>query len=178
MKKTILRRLEALEIEESFRIQEERSSLSCASVYLRDIVFAYHLGGLASDESDTIEAYARALNYPSWNDCLDTLWGNPSECLERWNDAWRRLFAQRGLDFDKAPPTILFDAFVTMVDQLPEQWLKWLKHELWQWAPSLPEIPPGTNVPSQLSPDILFGGRFGRRGGCSGDLGDPRDAKS
>ena len=65
-----------------------------------------------------------------------------------------------------------------MVDQLPEQWLKWLKHELWQWAPSLPEIPPGTNVPSRLSPDILFGGRFGRRGGCSGDLGDPRDAKS
>src|SRR2546430_5127792 len=87
MRKTTLRRLEALEKEHRSREQEELSSLEGALVYIRLIVLAYYLGGLKSDEEEEgpweadeekeaiiyvdhlnrpWEAYARALKYPSW----------------------------------------------------------------------------------------------------------------
>jgi hypothetical protein len=49
MKKTALRRLEALEMEERSREQKELSSLAEARIYIWIIVLAYYLGGLESD---------------------------------------------------------------------------------------------------------------------------------
>ena len=50
MRRTILRRLEALEKEHRAREQKELSSLKGARMYIWRIVLAYHLGGLKSDE--------------------------------------------------------------------------------------------------------------------------------
>ena len=56
---------------------------------------------------------------------------------ERHYDAYRRLFAKAGLDFDATPRAVLFEAFVTMVNQLPDYWLKWLRSNLRQWCDDL-----------------------------------------
>ena len=71
---------------------------------------------------------------------------------KRHIDAYRRLFAKVGLDFDSAAPSVLFDAFVTMVNQLPEQSLNWLKSTLQKRCPSA-EIGAGSNIPRELSGD-------------------------
>lgn len=52
--KTILRRVEALEKEERFRKQQELRSLKDACFYAWDIVLAYYLGGLVSDDEKDI----------------------------------------------------------------------------------------------------------------------------
>ncbi len=158
MRKTTLRRLEALEKEELFREQRELSSLREARVYLWNIVLGYYLGDLKSDEeNEPFEAHARALKYPSSADFFGDgyMKKNISEILKRYDDAYRRLFAKVGLAFDDTPPSVLFDAFVTMVDQLPEQWLIWLRSNLKQWCEDA-EIAAGSNVPRRLSCDNLF----------------------
>ena len=119
-------------------------------MYIRLIVLAYYLGGLKSDEEEEgpweadeekeaiiyvdhlnrpWEAYARALKYPSWHAYFEAgfIKKDISEIHERHNDAYRRLFANVGLDFDDASPGALFDAVVTMVNQLPDHWLNWLR---------------------------------------------------
>jgi hypothetical protein len=88
MRKTILRRLEALEQEHRSREQEKLDSLLNANVYLWTIVLAYYLGDLQSDENP-FEANAKL--------------------HERYNDAYRPLFAKVGLDFDgkrRSAPTL------------------------------------------------------------------------
>jgi hypothetical protein len=67
MRKTVLRRLEALEKEYRSREQRELSSLRKALFYIWEIVLAYHLGDLKSDE-DPGKAKERALKYPSGDD--------------------------------------------------------------------------------------------------------------
>jgi hypothetical protein len=159
MRKTILRRLEVLEKQLRSREEKELSSLGGARVYIWIIVLAYYLGGLKSD-GDPHEVRARALKYQSSDDhsevILKVMHENDikalSEINERYNDAYRRLFAKVGLDFDSAPPNVLFDAFVTMVNQLPEQWLNWLRSNLQQWCPDA-EIAVGSNLPHRLSCD-------------------------
>jgi hypothetical protein len=108
--------------------------LAVARLYIWIIVLAYYLGGLESDEEGPWEegkgpweAYARALKYASSDDYFEALKKDLSEIHERHNDAYRRLFANVGLDFDDASSRALFDAVVTMVNQLPEQWLNWAK---------------------------------------------------
>jgi hypothetical protein len=165
MRKTTLRRLEALEKEERSRKERELSSLREAVVYIRQIVLAYYVGDLNSDEECPGEAEARALKYPSERDYGEALCkvvrkkdiNARSELDERFNDAYRRLFAKVGVDFDSATPNVLFDAFVTMVDQLPEQWLRWLRCNLQEWC-SDAEIAVGSNIPRGLSSDnfLLF----------------------
>ncbi len=168
MRKTILRRLEALEQEERSREQKELSSLRGALVYIWEIVLAYYLGGLKFDElsleegearalrypsSKLAEAWARALGYPSHNDYFEALYTmDISESHKRYNDAYRQLFGSVGLDFDSSPQHLLFDAFVTMVNQLPEQWLNWLSSNLQQWCRDT-EIAPGSNLPRRVSSD-------------------------
>ena len=56
-------------------------------------------------------------------------------------------FANVGLDFDDASSRALFDAVVTMVNQLPEQWLNWLRSNLQQRC-SGAEIAAGSNLHS------------------------------
>ena len=178
MRKTTLRRLEALEKEHRSREQEELSSLEGALVYIRLIVLAYYLGGLKSDEEEEgpweadeekeaiiyvdhlnrpWEAYARALKYPSWHAYFEAgfIKKDISEIHERHNDAYRRLFANVGLDFDDASPGALFDAVVTMVNQLPDHWLNWLRSHLRECC-SDAEIAAGSNLPRGLSGDNLF----------------------
>jgi hypothetical protein len=148
MRKTTLRRLEALEKENRSREEEELSSLLDARMYLWRIVLAYYLGGLESDEEENIsDAHARALNYRSGHDLFKA---TDTEICGRYNHAYRRLFAKVGLDFDDTPPN------VTMVNQLPDQWLNWLRSDLQQWCPHA-EIAVGSNLPRRLSADnFLF----------------------
>ena len=159
MRKTDLRRLEALEKEERCREQRQRRSLRQAAVYIWIIVLAYYLGNLQSNEDDEDnphEAHARALGYPSSHDFFEAGFKKKdiSEIRKRYDDAYRRLFAKVGLDFDNTPPSVLFDAVVTMIDQLPEQWLNWLRSNLQQWCKDA-ELEPGSNVPRRLSGDNL-----------------------
>jgi hypothetical protein len=138
MRQRILRRLESLEKEERSREQRGLSSLREALVYIWKTVLAYHLGDLRSDEECPGEAEARALKYPSKDDYFEALskvmrkkdTKDISELNQRFDDAYRRLFAKIGLDFDSTPPSVLFDGFVMMVNQLPEQWLKLAKGQV------------------------------------------------
>jgi hypothetical protein len=81
---------------------------------------------------DALEAFARALQYPSAHDLFvhaDTR-NELAECDKRINDASRRLFANVGLDVQKAAPNELREALATMINNLPERWLDWLKCNL------------------------------------------------
>jgi hypothetical protein len=125
-------------------------------------VLAYHLGDLKSDEEDPREAEARALKYPSRADWFHVVLRamrkdikDLSEIHERYNDAYRRLFAKVGLEFDDTPRKVLFDALVMMINQLPDQWLKWLRSNLQQWCPDA-EIAADSNLPRRLSGDNAF----------------------
>ena len=160
MRKQILRRLEALEKEHRSR----ELSLNTARVYWK-IVIAYHLGGLKSDELPN-EAYARALKYRSMDDYLDALIKqDTSEFVQEFNDAFRRLFAKVGLDFDGTPPNVLFDAFDAMVNELPDQWLNWLRSKLRQYR-SNAEIAAGSYRPRRLSGDNFL---YSERGKSLGE---------
>jgi len=75
-----------------------------------------------------------------------------SEYCNRLIDAYCRFFAARGLDLDEAPVSALFNAFVISVDQLPDQWLSWLKSNLQSYCRNV-MIAPGSNLPRQISSD-------------------------
>jgi regulator of sigma D len=160
MRKTVLRRLEALEKEHRYREEQELSSLWTARMYIWRIVLAYYLGGLKSNEESASDANARALKYQSGYDyfevILKVMHENDikalSEISERYRDAYRRLFAKVGLDFDKTQPSVLFDAFVTMVNELPDKWLNRLRSDLQEWCSGV-EIAAGSNLPRRLSAD-------------------------
>jgi hypothetical protein len=119
--------------------------------------------GIRSDETDPSEAEERALKYASREDYFGTALKvvndrdieAMAEIRERYTDAYRRLFAKVGLDFDSTPRNVLFDALVTMVNQLPEQWLNWLRSNLQQRCRHA-EIAAGSNLPRQLSADNVF----------------------
>ena len=152
MRKTTLRRLEALEKEERSREQQKLVPLRTARALVLHIVLAYYLGGLEPDENSPGDAHARALNYPSGPVYFHELIKKDySEIGKRYYDAYRRLFAKVGLDIDSAAPSVLCDAFVTMVNQLPEQWLNWLKSHLQEHCPT--EIDAGSSIPRWLSSD-------------------------
>ena len=73
-------------------------------------------------------------------------------------DAYRRFFASRNLD-DETPVSVLFDAFVISVNQLPDLCLGWLRNELRAYCCNA-RIAPGSNLPRQVSYDnFLFMGR-------------------
>jgi hypothetical protein len=152
MRKTPIRRLEALEKEQRSREQKELSSLEGAQVYIWMIVFAYYLGDLSLDGSPH-EANVRALKYPTRGAYFDALQEKAvPEVRNRFNNAYRRLFAKAGLDVDGTPRSVLFDAFVKMVNRLPEQWLSWLRSNLREYCRDA-EIATGSNLPRRLSCD-------------------------
>jgi predicted phage terminase large subunit-like protein len=102
-------------------------------------VLAYHLGGLKPNDEDPGEAEARALNYGSRNDYLEALFNREREEIDRrFKDAARRLFRQVGLNFDRSPPSALIDAFVRLVNQLPQPWPQWLQSNLQEACCSAP----------------------------------------
>jgi hypothetical protein len=177
MRKTTLRRLEALEKEERCRQQQERSrkqkdelAFLGARWSLWEIVLAHYLGGLTSSHellpngmlSDEPlwpdEGLERVLKYPV-DGLFEALRNKDPELIERFGDAYRRLFAKVGLDFDTSPASVLFDAFVTMVNQLPDHWLNWLRSQLREHY-SDAEIAAGSNLPRRLSGDnfLIFWG--------------------
>jgi hypothetical protein len=139
MRKRTLQRVDVLEKEERSRKLERQSSLATISFFCRKIVLAYYVGGLKPDDEDLGEAEARALNYESRDDYLDALFnGEKQDINKRFKDAARRLFAQAGLDFDRSPPSALCDAFVRLVNQLPEPWLRWSQSNLQEGCHSAP----------------------------------------
>jgi predicted phage terminase large subunit-like protein len=137
MRKRTLQRVDALEKEERSRKLERQSSLATMCFFWRKIVLGYYAGGLRSDE-DPGEAEARALNYESRNDYLEALFKGEKEINRRLKNAARRLFAQAGLDFDRTPPSALCDAFVRLVNHLPEPWLRWLESNLQEECRTVP----------------------------------------
>jgi hypothetical protein len=168
MRKTTLRRLEALEKEQRLHKKRELSSRLGPLTCIWLIVFAYYLGDLESDEEERLPewleaerlsvAIARALEYPSEGDYYEAvIWKGGSGLDRRHNDAYRRLFAKVGLDFDGASSYVLFETFVSMVEQLPNQWLNCLRSDLRKYY-SDAEIAPGSGLPHGLSPDnfLLF----------------------
>jgi hypothetical protein len=155
MRQTILRRLEALEKEERVRKQRELASLKTAVRYIWDIIFAYHLGGLGLHEKNPEDALAKALNFASWHDFVVAIDKKDPEIFKRYNDSYRRLFAKAGVDFDQSEPSVSFDAFVTLVNQLPRHWLDWLRFNLRECCPNA-KFAAGANIPLGLSVDSLF----------------------
>lgn len=152
MKTRTLRRLEALEKEHRLREERERSSLLSAIFDTWQIVFAWYLGDLKKQgEGGLMDAYYRALGYPS-DGRKDIL-----ELPERYHDAYRRLFAKVGLDSDATPRSVLFDAFVRMVNGLPDEHLNWLRSQFdLNWLRSQFEscaIASGTNLPRGITAD-------------------------
>lgn len=155
MRKTILRRLEALEVDNRARDEKEQSLLRSGFMSVKMVVLAYYLGDLNPDERTPYDAYIRALKYLSSEEYGEDLFcrkgtGDYRRIRKRENDAYHRLFAKVGLDFDTTSPTALFDAFVIMVDQLPDRWLTWLRSERefgsWEFV-----IPLGAKLPRHLS---------------------------
>jgi predicted phage terminase large subunit-like protein len=131
MKKRILSRVDVLENEERSRKLDQKSSVATISFFCRKVVLAYYVGGLKPHEENPGEAEARALNYASRNDYLEALFKKEKQDIDRrFNDATRRLFALVGLNFDREPPSALFDSFVRLINQLPEPWLRWLQSNL------------------------------------------------
>jgi len=131
MSKRILSRVDVLENEERSRKLDQQSSVATISFFCRKIVLAYYVGGLKLDDEDPGEAEARALNYESRDDYLEALFkGEKSEINKQFKNAARRLFAQAGLDFDRSPPSALFESFVRLLHELPPQWMNWLKSSL------------------------------------------------
>jgi hypothetical protein len=107
---------------------------------------------------DLSGALARALKCSSRKDYDDMLIEEGGlELPQRHIDAYRRLFAKVGLDFDTAARDVLFDAFVTMVNQLPDHWLNRLRSDLAKWCPHAC-IEAGSNLPRGLNGDnfLLF----------------------
>ena len=128
MRKTALRTLELLETEERAGQETHQSSLAATAFLCWKVVFAHYLGDLKPDDEDPGEAGARALGYDSQYEYMEALFeGEIAEIKKRFKDACRRLFGQLGLDFDRSPPSASFEAFVRLVDKLPEQWLQWIE---------------------------------------------------
>jgi hypothetical protein len=127
MRRRILRRLDVLEKEECSRSLRRQASLATISFFYWKILLAYYVGGLKPNDEDPGEAEARSLNYESRNAYLKALFqGEKTEINKRFKNAARRLFAQVGADFDRSPPSVLFESFLRMANQLPEPWLSWL----------------------------------------------------
>jgi hypothetical protein len=117
------------------------------------IVLAYYLGGLRPEDDNPLSAYYRALKFPPDHSFFDVpIQEAALEYRNRLNDAYRRFFAARGLDRHEAPLSTLFNAFVISVDQLPDQWLSWLRSNLQAYCGNV-MIPPGSNLPRQVSSD-------------------------
>jgi hypothetical protein len=153
MRQTNLRRLEALEREHRSRERKhDRKELPVteeAKAYVCIIILAYYVGGLkldgppdrlecnispdkpySGDSCDALEAFARALQYPSAYDWFVHVDARNELADKRFNDASRRLFANVGLDVHKAAPNELREALATMINNLPQRWLDWLKCNL------------------------------------------------
>jgi hypothetical protein len=154
MKKMVMRRLEALEKEHHSRELKEQSSFDAARIYIWKIVLAYYLGDLKPDDPDCpaemapSQAEARALHYPSESEFYVAICKCDIEILKRYTDAYRRLFAKAGLDFDTTQPNLLFDAFTAMVNQLPDQWLSWLRSK---FRERCRDVELEANLPRRLS---------------------------
>ena len=108
MRKTTLRRLEALEAVNRAREEKEQFSILSASWDAWMIILAYYLGDLRSDEKCPFDAYTRALKYLSRDDYKEDLLynGDRTEIGKRSNDAYHRLFAKVGLDDSLDPSRI------------------------------------------------------------------------
>jgi hypothetical protein len=52
---------------------------------------------------------------------------------------------------DQEPPSVLFETFVMLVNNLPDQWLSWLRQNVCAYCRV--KIPAGLNLPRELSSD-------------------------
>jgi hypothetical protein len=155
MRKSTIRRLELLERDCRSLQEKELSSWRTALFYIKQIVLAYYLEGLESNDDRPSEAYAKALNYGSSEEFFEAVHNQEMAELERRSHHACRLFAKVGLEFDNTPRNELFDALVTMVNELPEHWLNWLWSNLRAYCADA-DVVSRSNLPSQLSDENLF----------------------
>jgi hypothetical protein len=128
MRKATLRQLEVLEREERSYQRKDQSAFETLAFLCWKVLLAYHLGDLEQDEQDPGEAEARALKYETRYDYLEALFnGGIADINKRFMEAAHRLFGQVNLDFDRSSRRALSQAFVTLVNQLPEPWLQWIE---------------------------------------------------
>src|ERR1700738_1140286 len=128
MRKATLRQLEFLEREERSDQRKHQSAFETLAFLCWKVLLAHHLGDLEQDEQDPGEAEARALKYDSRYDYLEALFnGGIADINKRFMEAAHRLFGQVNLDFDRSSRRALSQAFVTLVNQLPEPWLQWIE---------------------------------------------------
>ena len=127
MRKSIQRRLEALEKEERNRQNQQDASLDPlrrAIFFIKIVVLAYYVGSLEPDEGP-ISGWARALNYQSPRELIDALSKkDQQEVDKRTHAALLQLYAQVGIDADGASERALFDVLLKLANQLPKQWLE------------------------------------------------------
>jgi hypothetical protein len=167
MRKSTLRRLEALENEERYRqeqlenaerYRQEREDAALenaqdAFFYIRTILLAYYVGGLKPQEA-VLTGYARALNYQSTTptesrDVLkDALSKGDPDLEKRIQEAELRLYAQVGIDANHASEDVLFDEVFKLANQLPEKWLDLIKRNN-----PMVDFVPGTVLPIIFSSD-------------------------
>ena len=104
MRRTNLRRLEALENQQRCREQKEQDALQRASFCIWEIVLAYYLGELDSDKEllalklrDRLgEAFARALKYELKDEYRDVLFRKCGSTREDWSArCGERFFVER-----------------------------------------------------------------------------------
>jgi hypothetical protein len=148
MKKTVLRRLDALEQEERSRQRREESLFDAGRIRVWTIILGYYVGGLEPENDYPHWALERALK-ESPNKVFPAVITEEYylDIQRRYHDAYRQLFTACELDFDQAGRNELFEAFVPLVDRLPEKWLSWLRSDLERYS----EIAAGTNLPRGLS---------------------------
>jgi hypothetical protein len=131
MRKETLRTLEILETEERSHQRNHQSSLETTAFLAWKAVFAHYLGDLRPEDEDPGEAEAKALGYESHYEYLEALFNSEiAEINKRFKDACRRLFAQRGLDFDHTPRSVLSEVFCRLVKALADQCWQWLESNL------------------------------------------------
>jgi hypothetical protein len=120
MRKTVLRRVEALErqLPPLPRVWDD----SERTFYIDYLMLAYYVGGLKRNEYPS-EAFVRALGFNSVGKYLQTQRDDPDEYERRRTNARRRLFAQVGLDMDQTPLDALVEAYMKLAEQFPEDWV-------------------------------------------------------
>ena len=154
MRKSILRRLEALEKEERNRQDQQDASLDPlrrAIYFIKIVVLAYYVGRLEPDEGP-ISGWARALNYQSPRELIDALSKkDQQEVDKRTHAAFLRLYAQVGIDAGGASERALFDALLKLANQLPKQWLERIESTCRDAIPVLNRIRRSSSHRQELS---------------------------
>ncbi len=134
MMKGIQRRLEALEQQHAKRVAEARARDAESRSLAKWIVLVYYLGDLKLHKPSLntfSDGLAKALNYRSREDMpsapSELSDSGRSELATRFDDAYRRLFAKFGLDYDVSSESEQIEALCEMKKAVPHEWVRFIE---------------------------------------------------